>query len=158
MLRMPSFLVSSVWTCKPRASNTYSGVQGISESKTVCVMMMDILDASGSFLSRIRNIIGSNPVIVVATKMDLLPKGTDIEMVQAWFDDFVKFKKLNCLATHLVSSKVGAPRLLLRCTLALPAPACCACTRPAGKWPRPTHLPPVQCVGVASPSPAPPRP
>ena len=76
-------------------------------------MIIDILDASGSFLSRIRGLIGQNPVIVIATKVDLLPKGTDDRLVHTWLDDFVRFKKLNCLGVHLVSNKVGARRATL---------------------------------------------
>lgn len=69
--------------------------------------MIDILDASGSFLGRLRNIVGSNPVIVIATKVDLLPKGTDFEQVQKWLEDFVEWKRLSCLSVHLISSKTG---------------------------------------------------
>eukprot|EP00892_Ulva_mutabilis_P003852 jgi/Ulvmu1/1839/UM119_0058.1 len=79
----------------------------IRTSKSMCVMVMDILDTSGSFLSRIRSLIGSNPVIVVATKVDLLPKGTDTAQVWRWLEEFISFKKLNCLGVHLVSNKTG---------------------------------------------------
>lgn len=78
----------------------------------MCVMIMDILDTSGSFISRIRNLIGSNPVVVVATKVDLLPKGTDSSQVLSWLNDFIEFKKLNCLGVHLVSNKTGMACLL----------------------------------------------
>lgn len=88
--------------------STQAHVQGIVEVKAVVVMIIDILDASGSFLSRVRNLVGPNPVIVVATKADLLPKGTNEERVQAWIEDFVAFKRLNCLSVHLVSNKTGA--------------------------------------------------
>lgn len=82
-------------------------LQVIRASKSMCVMIMDILDTSGSFISRVRNLIGANPVFVVATKVDLLPKGTDKEQVLRWLEDFVAFKKLNCLGVHLVSNKTG---------------------------------------------------
>ena len=74
-------------------------------------MIIDILDASGSFLNRVRNLVGRNPIIVIATKSDLLPKGTNEVSVRAWLHDLVKFKKLNCLSTHLISNKTGAPPL-----------------------------------------------
>jgi nitric-oxide synthase, plant len=82
-------------------------VQGIEKVRAICVMIIDVLDASGSFLSRIRNLVGSNPVIVVATKADLLPQGTDERRVKMWLEDFIAFKKLNCLSVHLVSNKTG---------------------------------------------------
>ena len=82
-------------------------LQVIRTSKSMCVMIMDILDTSGSVLSRIRSLIGSNPVIIVATKVDLLPKGTENAQVWSWLQDFIAFKKLNCLGVHLVSNKTG---------------------------------------------------
>ena len=83
-------------------------LQGISDEPVLCVMVIDVLDASGSFLNRIRNLVGRNPIIVIATKLDLLPKGTNEVAVRAWLHDLVKFKKLNCLSTHLISNKNGA--------------------------------------------------
>jgi nitric-oxide synthase, plant len=74
-------------------------------------MIIDILDTSGSFLGRVRNLIGGNPIIIVATKVDLLPKGTSYNHVHEWLDDFVAFKKLNCLSVHLVSNKTGTAQL-----------------------------------------------
>jgi hypothetical protein len=91
----------------------HSRLQGIRDTKAVCVMMIDVLDASGSFLGRLRNIVGSNPVIVIATKADLLPKGTDLEQVRKWLEDFIEWKRLSCLSVHLISSKTGA--LLCAC-------------------------------------------
>ena len=40
------------------------------------VLLVDLLDVSGTLVSRIRDVIGSNPIILVGTKMDLLPKDT----------------------------------------------------------------------------------
>lgn len=82
-------------------------MQVIRTTKAVCVLIVDILDTSGSFLARIRNLIGGNPVIVVATKVDLLPKKTNSDDVRDWLQDFVAFKRLNCLSVHLLSNKTG---------------------------------------------------
>jgi nitric-oxide synthase, plant len=79
----------------------------ISTTRAICVLIVDILDTSGSFLGRIRNLIGGNPIIVVATKVDLLPKGTNSNHVREWLQDFVAFKRLNCLSVHLLSNKTG---------------------------------------------------
>jgi hypothetical protein len=80
----------------------------IREQKAVCIMVMDILDATGSFLNNCRDLIGGNPAIIVATKIDLLPKGTDLEQTQQWLQRFVEYKGFTCLAAHVVSNKTGA--------------------------------------------------
>lgn len=98
-------------------------LQVIRRSKSMCVMIMDILDTSGSFISRVRNLIGANPVFVVATKVDLLPKGTDKERVLRWLEDFIAFKKLNCLGVHLVSNKTGMAGIHASTTLL--SSSCC---------------------------------
>ena len=84
-----------------------SAMQMVRDTKSVCVLLIDVLDASGSFLTRVRDLIGSNPVIVIATKCDLLPKGSNLDKVKAWVEDLVGFKSLNALGVYLVSSKTG---------------------------------------------------
>lgn len=88
-------------------------MQVIKSNKAICVLIVDILDTSGSFLARIRNLIGGNPIIVVATKVDLLPKKTNSNDVREWLQDFVAFKRLNCLSVHLLSNKTGVDSLPL---------------------------------------------
>ena len=41
----------------------------VRSTHAVVVLMVDLLDASGSFLSRVRDLIGKNPVVVVGTKV-----------------------------------------------------------------------------------------
>jgi hypothetical protein len=41
------------------------------ECRAVVVLLVDLLDASGSFLSRVRDLVGKNPVILVGTKVRL---------------------------------------------------------------------------------------
>lgn len=84
-------------------------MQVVRTTKSMCVMIIDVLDASGSFLSRVRDLVGSNPVVLVANKCDLLPKGTNLEEVKRWLAELVAFKKLNVISVHLISSKQGAP-------------------------------------------------
>lgn len=93
-------------------------LKDIRARKVVCVMVIDILDASGSFLNTCRDLIGGNPVVIVASKGDLLPKGTDRGQVQQWLQSFVTHKGFKCLSAHLVSNKVGArdePNLSAMC-------------------------------------------
>ncbi|KAK9291494.1 hypothetical protein L1049_019442 [Liquidambar formosana] len=73
--------------------------------KALIVKLVDIVDFNGSFLARVRDIAGANPIILVVTKVDLLPKGTDFNCVGDWVVETTMKKKLNVLSVHLTSSK-----------------------------------------------------
>eukprot|EP00850_Spirogloea_muscicola_P002426 SM000009S23555 [mRNA] locus=s9:741559:745038:+ [translate_table: standard] len=75
------------------------------DHKALIVKLVDIVDFNGSFLSRVRELVGANPIILVVTKVDLLPLGTDLAVVGDWVVDAISRKKLNVIAVHLVSSK-----------------------------------------------------
>ena len=78
--------------------------------RAVIVMVIDILDVSGSFLNNIRNIVGKSPIILLATKVDLLPKGTDYEKIKDWLGDVVLQKSVTVIDIILISSKIGRLR------------------------------------------------
>nr|GMD52076.1 putative nitric oxide synthase [Ipomoea batatas] len=73
--------------------------------KALVVKLVDIVDFNGSFLARIRDLAGANPIILVVTKVDLLPKETDLNCVGDWVVESTTKKKLNVLSVHLTSSK-----------------------------------------------------
>ncbi|KAK1273257.1 putative nitric oxide synthase [Acorus gramineus] len=73
--------------------------------KVLIVKLVDIVDFNGSFLARIRDLAGANPIILVVTKVDLLPKGTDLNCVGDWVVESTIKKKLNVISVHLTSSK-----------------------------------------------------
>ncbi|KAF3433155.1 hypothetical protein FNV43_RR24257 [Rhamnella rubrinervis] len=73
--------------------------------KALIVKLVDIADFNGSFLARVRDLAGANPIILVVTKVDLLPKGTDLNCVGDWVVEATTKKKLNVLSVHLTSSK-----------------------------------------------------
>ncbi|BAT91251.1 hypothetical protein VIGAN_06256600 [Vigna angularis var. angularis] len=73
--------------------------------KALIVKLVDIVDFHGSFLSRVRDLAGSNPIILVVTKVDLLPRDTDLNCVGDWVVEATMRKKLNVLSVHLTSSK-----------------------------------------------------
>ncbi|GKV33813.1 hypothetical protein SLEP1_g42267 [Rubroshorea leprosula] len=73
--------------------------------KALIVKLIDVVDFNGSFLSRVRDLTGANPIILVVTKVDLLPKGTDLNCVGDWVVETITKKKLNALSVHLTSSK-----------------------------------------------------
>ncbi|CAA2987770.1 nitric oxide synthase [Olea europaea subsp. europaea] len=73
--------------------------------KALIVKLVNIVDFNGSFLARVRDIAGANPIILVVTKVDLLPKGTDLNCVGDWVVEATVKKRLNVLSVHLTSSK-----------------------------------------------------
>jgi nitric-oxide synthase len=86
----------------------------IKKSRSLIVLLVDLLDFSGSMLSNsIRDLIGGNPIIAVGTKMDLLPREASIlsrdprdqDAFLDWFEDSLLFKKLTVVSMHAVSSK-----------------------------------------------------
>ncbi|XP_010547825.1 PREDICTED: NO-associated protein 1, chloroplastic/mitochondrial [Tarenaya hassleriana] len=73
--------------------------------KAFIVKLVDIVDFNGSFLSHVRDLVGANPITLVVTKVDLLPRGTDMNCVGDWVVELTTKKKLNVLSVHLTSSK-----------------------------------------------------
>eukprot|EP00468_Gymnochlora_sp_CCMP2014_P009212 CAMPEP_0167746952 /NCGR_PEP_ID=MMETSP0110_2-20121227/4001_1 /TAXON_ID=629695 /ORGANISM="Gymnochlora sp., Strain CCMP2014" /LENGTH=483 /DNA_ID=CAMNT_0007631779 /DNA_START=85 /DNA_END=1536 /DNA_ORIENTATION=+ len=79
-----------------------------SKRSTIIVLLVDMLDASGSFLGRLRNLVGKNPVIVVGTKADLLPKNMpDEEIMTDWLNETAIHKGIRPIGVQVVSAKNG---------------------------------------------------
>ena len=70
-------------------------------------MLVDILDVSGSLLGKVRDLVGRNPIILIATKVDLLPGKVDPDALTQWLAAAADYKKLTISDIHLVSSKTG---------------------------------------------------
>jgi nitric-oxide synthase len=77
------------------------------QGSTKLFLQVDIVDFNGSFLTRVRDLIGANPIILVATKVDLLPKGTSLEAVADWLTQATLARKLNVISIHLTSAKAA---------------------------------------------------
>ncbi|KAJ8461641.1 hypothetical protein OPV22_034567 [Ensete ventricosum] len=73
--------------------------------KVLIVKLVDIVDFNGSFLAHVRDLAGANPIILVITKVDLLPKGTNLNCIGDWVVEATTKKKLNVISVHLTSSK-----------------------------------------------------
>jgi nitric-oxide synthase len=59
-------------------------------------------------MSKVRDIVGKNPVVLVGTKMDMLPAGCRPKEVVDWLHEAADRKHLNVVSAHLVSSHTGA--------------------------------------------------
>lgn len=56
----------------------------IGEKKALVVNVIDIFDVYGSVISGLHRFAGKNPVLVVANKMDLLPKSVNKRRIKHW--------------------------------------------------------------------------
>lgn len=79
----------------------------LKDKHVLVVLLVDATDFSGSFLPRLRDGIGKNPVLLVVTKADLLPRGTDDVALARWIEDEVGFRRLTLAGLHLVSARTG---------------------------------------------------
>jgi nitric-oxide synthase len=82
-------------------------LRNVRSSRALIVLLVDLLDASGSMLGRVRDLVGGNPIIVVGTKIDLLPLGTNPDEVEEWLQRALEFKRIATDSVHVVSSKTG---------------------------------------------------
>ena len=46
-------------------------LKGLAEQRILAVLVVDILDCSGSFLTRVRDLVGRNPVLLIGTKVSI---------------------------------------------------------------------------------------
>lgn len=76
----------------------------------VVILLVDLLDVPGSFLNGIRDLVGKNPVMLVGTKLDLLPKGTKPGAMIEFLNNLVEARGISIVSSHLVSSKTGQGR------------------------------------------------
>ncbi|WIA31824.1 hypothetical protein OEZ86_002691 [Tetradesmus obliquus] len=81
-----------------------SEVRGV---KALVVLLVDLLDASGTLMSKVRDMVGSNPIVLVGTKMDLLPGGCRPKEVADWLAESAARRRLQVTSAHLVSSHSG---------------------------------------------------
>lgn len=82
-------------------------LEPLRDERIIAVLLVDLTDITGSFLPRIRDLIAGNPIILIGTKVDLLPKGTSKDKVLNWLVETLT-GRLNIIDAHLVSSKTGA--------------------------------------------------
>ena len=82
-------------------------LRNVRTSRALVVLLVDLLDASGSLLGRVRDLVGGNPIIVIGTKVDLLPAGTDPDQVEEWLQRALEFKRIVAESVHVVSSRTG---------------------------------------------------
>jgi len=88
---------------------------GIARQRCVVVAIVDLFDFHGSLVPNLSLVVGSNPLILVGNKFDLLPASIDTKAVERWVRNEARKAAVPSPASvHLVSCKTGAglPKLL----------------------------------------------
>lgn len=82
----------------------------LKNTRCLIVYLVDLFDFHGSFLYNLPKIIGENPIIIAANKVDLLPKDMSRDRVKTWVRDECRYRGLPFIESrdiHLVSCKSG---------------------------------------------------
>lgn len=77
------------------------------EPNSLIIMVIDIFDFNGSFINGINRHTGSEDIIVVGNKMDLLPKSVKSNKTIKWLRHMCKEEGLKPLDATLISAKNG---------------------------------------------------
>ncbi len=82
-------------------------LNGLGQQEGLIVKIVDIFDFNGSWLPGLHRFVGSNPVLLVANKADLLPKSVKANKVVNWLKREAKNLGLHAVDVKLVSAHKG---------------------------------------------------
>ncbi|MFD0715038.1 ribosome biogenesis GTPase YqeH [Paenibacillus sp. GCM10027626] len=87
---------------------------GIAATDSLVVHIVDLFDFEGSIISGLQRFVGSNPVLLVVNKIDLLPRGTNYNRLRNWVQKQAKAAGLRTLDVVLCSAKrnIGFERVI----------------------------------------------
>lgn len=79
-------------------------VSTIRNTDSLIIHLIDIFDVDGTLLKSLPRIVGTNPIILVGNKVDLLPKSTNQRKVRNWLFSQAKEAGINVVDVFLISS------------------------------------------------------
>ncbi|MGN5456547.1 MAG: ribosome biogenesis GTPase YqeH [Candidatus Kurthia intestinigallinarum] len=82
-------------------------LNGLGTQKGLIVKIVDIFDFNGSWLPGLHRFVGNNPVLLIANKVDLLPKSINPKKVVNWLRQEAKQLGLKPIDVLLVSAHKG---------------------------------------------------
>lgn len=82
-------------------------LNGLGTQKGLIVKIVDIFDFTGSWLPGLHRFVGNNPVLLIANKVDLLPKSINPKKVINWIRHEAKEMGLKPVDVLLVSAHKG---------------------------------------------------
>lgn len=65
-------------------------LHAIGDEKALIVNVIDIFDVYGTLISGLPRLVGNNPILIVANKIDLLPKSVNLKRVTFWLKKQLK--------------------------------------------------------------------
>lgn len=77
----------------------------IGQKDALIVNVIDVFDVSGSLIPGLQRFVGDNPILLVANKMDLLPKSVKPNKIINWLQRYLKEQGLNVGEVFLASAK-----------------------------------------------------
>ncbi|MBU7455116.1 ribosome biogenesis GTPase YqeH [Leuconostoc fallax] len=78
----------------------------ISATRALVVYVIDVFDVTGSIISGLPRFVGqNNPILVVANKVDLLPKSLNKQRLKQWLQGVLKEQGIQAVDTFLTSAK-----------------------------------------------------
>ncbi|QAY68300.1 ribosome biogenesis GTPase YqeH [Paenibacillus protaetiae] len=78
---------------------------GIAATNSLVVHIVDLFDFEGSLISGLQRFVGSNPVLLVVNKVDLLPKAMNLNRIRNWVQQQAKAEGLRTVDVVLCSAK-----------------------------------------------------
>ncbi|UHA74230.1 ribosome biogenesis GTPase YqeH [Paenibacillus sp. 481] len=86
----------------------------IGQEDALVIHIVDLFDFDGSIISSLQRFVGTNPVLLVVNKIDLLPKATNWNRLKNWVQRQAKEHGIRIVDVALVSAKrnLGFERLL----------------------------------------------
>ncbi|EFM12705.1 ribosome biogenesis GTPase YqeH [Paenibacillus curdlanolyticus YK9] len=87
---------------------------GIASTDSLVVHIVDLFDFEGSVISGLQRFVGSNPVLLVVNKIDLLPKAVNYNRIRNWVQQQAKEQGLKTVDVVLCSAKrnIGFDRVV----------------------------------------------
>ncbi len=82
-------------------------LEGCLKKNGLIVLIVDLFDFSGTFVPEIINHLRGRDVLLVANKVDLLPRSVNLERVVEWLSNMVNRVFFRVDGIHIVSSKKG---------------------------------------------------
>lgn len=77
----------------------------IGTTDSLVVHIVDLYDFEGSLISGLQRFVGNNPVLLVVNKIDLLPKGMNMNRIRNWVQKQAKAQGLRTIDIILCSAK-----------------------------------------------------
>lgn len=77
----------------------------IGSTDSLVIHIVDLYDFEGSLISGLQRFVGNNPVLLVVNKIDLLPKGLNMNRIRNWVQRTAKEQGLRTVDVILCSAK-----------------------------------------------------